>query len=64
MLSTHFTNLLFSPSLHTQHSHHINMPAKIAVIVWSLYGHVAKLSEEVIAGLKAKGADVEVFQVS
>lgn len=43
------------------------MPAqapKIAVLVWSLYGHIAKLTEEVVAGLKENGAEVEIFQVS
>ncbi|KAN0065263.1 hypothetical protein ACQY0O_001760 [Thecaphora frezii] len=36
--------------------------AKVAVVVWSLYGHIAKLSESVVAGLKASGAQVDVYQ--
>lgn len=38
--------------------------AKIAVIIWSLYGHIASLTEPIVEGAKATGAEVEVFQVS
>lgn len=37
--------------------------AKIAVIVWSLYGHIAKLTTEVEAGIKSTGAEVDVYQI-
>lgn len=37
--------------------------SNIAVIVWSLYGHTAKLTEQVVEGVKGQGANVEVFQV-
>ncbi|EPQ26880.1 uncharacterized protein PFL1_05515 [Pseudozyma flocculosa PF-1] len=40
------------------------MVAKIAVVVWSLYGHVAKLTESVVEGLKSTGAQVDVYQFS
>ena len=36
--------------------------SKIAVIVFSMYGHVAKLAEEVVAGAKSTGATVDVYQ--
>ncbi|PWZ00099.1 putative 1,4-benzoquinone reductase [Testicularia cyperi] len=38
------------------------MSAKIAVIVFSLYGHVAKLSESIVEGAKSTGAQVDVYQ--
>ncbi|CED85261.1 1,4-benzoquinone reductase-like [Phaffia rhodozyma] len=38
------------------------MVAKIAVVIYSLYGHTSTLSESVVAGLKEAGAHVEVFQ--
>jgi len=41
----------------------LTMPAKIAVIYYSTYGHVTKLTEEVIAGAKATGAHVDVFRI-
>lgn len=40
------------------------MSAKIAVITWSLYGHVAELANDAIEGAKAAGAEVKQFQVS
>lgn len=39
------------------------MPAKIAVIVFSMYGHVAKLAESVVEGAKSVGAEVDVYQI-
>ncbi|MCO5556513.1 hypothetical protein L7F22_010062 [Adiantum nelumboides] len=38
------------------------MSAKIAVITWSLYGHVAELANDAIEGAKAAGAEVKQFQ--
>ncbi|CAO1636517.1 unnamed protein product [Parajaminaea phylloscopi] len=38
--------------------------ASVAVIVWSLYGHIATLTEQVVEGAKSTGAKVEVFQVA
>lgn len=38
------------------------MPAKIAVVVFSMYGHVAKLGESVVEGAKSTGAEVDVYQ--
>lgn len=38
------------------------MPAKIALITYSMYGHVDKLADSVEEGLKASGADVSRFQ--
>ncbi|CAO1619681.1 unnamed protein product [Sympodiomycopsis kandeliae] len=37
--------------------------ADIAVIVWSLYGHIAKLTDEVVKGVEATGAKVTVYQI-
>lgn len=36
---------------------------KIAIIQYSMYGHVTKLSESVKKGLEAGGAEVDIFQV-
>ncbi|GMM49331.1 hypothetical protein DASB73_002890 [Starmerella bacillaris] len=36
---------------------------KIAVAIYSTYGHIAKLAESEIAGLKEAGAEVEYFQL-
>ncbi|KAG7371753.1 TrpR binding protein [Nitzschia inconspicua] len=37
---------------------------KIAIVYYSLYGHVATLAESVAEGIKAGGADVDIFQVA
>ncbi len=37
--------------------------SKIAVIVFSMYGHVAKLAEAEIEGARSTGATVDVYQV-
>jgi NAD(P)H dehydrogenase (quinone) len=37
--------------------------AKIAVIIYSTWGHVAKLAEEVIKGLKEANVEYKVFQI-
>ena len=37
--------------------------SKIAVVVFSLYGHVAKLSESVKEGIASTGATVDVYQI-
>ncbi|KAH8925264.1 benzoquinone reductase [Atractiella rhizophila] len=39
------------------------MPAKIAIIYYSMYGHIQKLAESVSEGLKATGAEVDIYQV-
>ena len=39
------------------------MPAKIGVIYYSTYGHIAQLAEKVVAGLQKTGAEVKVFQM-
>ncbi|CBQ73552.1 probable 1,4-Benzoquinone reductase [Sporisorium reilianum SRZ2] len=36
--------------------------SKIAVVVFSMYGHVAKLADEVVAGAKSTGASVTLYQ--
>ncbi|EST05091.1 NADPH-dependent FMN reductase-like protein [Kalmanozyma brasiliensis GHG001] len=36
--------------------------SKIAVVVWSAYGHVASISEKVVEGAKSTGATVDVYQ--
>lgn len=36
---------------------------KIAIVLYSLYGHVATLAESVAEGLKAGGAEVDIYQV-
>lgn len=37
--------------------------SKIAVIVFSLYGHVAKLADHVVEGAKSTGAQVDLYQI-
>jgi NAD(P)H dehydrogenase (quinone) len=37
---------------------------KIAIVYYSLYGHVATLAESVAEGLKAGGATVDIYQVA
>jgi NAD(P)H dehydrogenase (quinone) len=37
---------------------------KIAIIQYSLYGHVTKLSEHVAKGARSAGATVDIFQVA
>ncbi|CDZ98807.1 1,4-benzoquinone reductase-like [Phaffia rhodozyma] len=39
------------------------MVAKIAVIIYSTWGHINTLSESVVAGLKESGAEVTLFQI-
>lgn len=39
------------------------MSAKVAVLVYSLYGHQVTLSKQVEAGLKAAGVEYKTFQV-
>jgi len=36
---------------------------KVAVIYYSMYGHIAKLAESVAAGAKAAGAEVTIYRV-
>lgn len=36
--------------------------SKIAVVVYSAYGHVAQISEKVVEGVKSTGASVDVYQ--
>lgn len=38
--------------------------AKIAVLVYSMYGHVATLSDSIVEGLKEAGVEYKVFQFS
>ncbi|SPO26333.1 probable 1,4-Benzoquinone reductase [Ustilago trichophora] len=37
--------------------------SKIAVIVFSMYGHIASISDKVIEGAKSTGATVDVYQI-
>jgi NAD(P)H dehydrogenase (quinone) len=39
------------------------MDAKVQVIFYSMYGHVYKMAEEVAAGVRDAGADVQLYQV-
>jgi len=38
------------------------MPAKIAIIQYSLYGHITTLSEAIAKGIRATGAVCDIFQ--
>jgi len=40
------------------------MNAKVQVIFYSMYGHVYKMAEEVAAGVRDAGADVQLYQVA
>ena len=37
--------------------------SKIAVIVFSIYGHIAKLTDSIVEGAKSTGATVDVYQI-
>lgn len=37
--------------------------SKIAVIVFSMYGHIASIGEKVVEGVKSTGATVDVYQI-
>ncbi|CAH6719858.1 protoplast secreted protein 2 [[Candida] jaroonii] len=37
---------------------------KIAIIYYSMYGHIAKNAQEILAGIKEAGGDADVFQIS
>lgn len=39
-------------------------PAKIAILQYSTYGHIATLAKQVEEGVKETGATVEVFQIN
>ncbi|KAG9126311.1 hypothetical protein FRC07_003966 [Ceratobasidium sp. 392] len=39
------------------------MVVKIAVIFYSLYGHIAKMAEEVKKGIESEGVEATIFQV-
>ncbi|GJE86771.1 1,4-benzoquinone reductase [Phanerochaete sordida] len=39
------------------------MPAKIAIVIYSMYGHVAKLAESVKAGIEGAGGVATIYQV-
>ncbi|KAI9835187.1 MAG: Minor allergen Alt a 7 [Sarea resinae] len=40
------------------------MAPKIAIVFYSMYGHVQKLAEAELAGIKAAGGSADLFQVS
>ncbi|KAF8316105.1 NADH-quinone oxidoreductase [Clavulina sp. PMI_390] len=40
------------------------MAPKIAIVIYTTWGHVAKLAEAEAAGIKAAGGDVTIFQVA
>ncbi|KAF8900670.1 flavoprotein-like protein [Mucidula mucida] len=39
------------------------MAPKIAIVIYSMYGHIAKLAEAELAGIKAAGGDAKIFQI-
>ncbi|EIN05946.1 hypothetical protein PUNSTDRAFT_154771 [Punctularia strigosozonata HHB-11173 SS5] len=40
-----------------------DMAPKVAIVIYTLYGHVAKLAETVKAGVEAAGGSAQIFQV-
>ncbi|KZV99561.1 NADH-quinone oxidoreductase [Exidia glandulosa HHB12029] len=38
-------------------------PPRVAIIIYSLYGHVAKMAEATLAGVKAAGGSATIYQV-
>ncbi|KAG6918350.1 hypothetical protein DXG01_014999 [Tephrocybe rancida] len=38
-------------------------PPKVAIIIYTMYGHIGKLAEAVKAGLESKGGNATIFQV-
>lgn len=39
------------------------MAPKIAIVFWSLYGHVQKLAEAEAEGIRAAGGSVDMYQL-
>lgn len=39
------------------------MAPKIAIVFWSLYGHVQKLAEAEAEGIRAAGGSVDLYQL-
>ncbi|CAN3364985.1 NAD(P)H quinone oxidoreductase Pst3p [Diutina catenulata] len=39
------------------------MPPRIAVVYYSMYGHIAKMAESVKAGVEAAGGQCDIFQI-
>ncbi|KAI4524925.1 flavoprotein WrbA [Schizophyllum commune Tattone D] len=39
------------------------MAPKVAIVIYSMYGHIAKLAESVKAGVEAAGGSVTIFQI-
>ncbi|KDQ60440.1 benzoquinone reductase [Jaapia argillacea MUCL 33604] len=37
---------------------------KLAIIIYSMYGHIAKLAESVKAGVESAGGQVQIFQIA
>ncbi|KAI0674168.1 1,4-benzoquinone reductase [Trametes maxima] len=37
---------------------------KVAIVIYSLYGHIAKVAESIQAGVKAAGGSAEIFQIA
>ncbi|KIP02152.1 hypothetical protein PHLGIDRAFT_309021 [Phlebiopsis gigantea 11061_1 CR5-6] len=40
------------------------MPAKIAIVIYSMYGHVAKLAEAVKSGVEGAGGQATIYQIA
>jgi len=44
---------------------HIEMsPPKVAIVIYSMYGHIAKLAESEKAGIEEAGGKVDIYQVA
>ncbi|KIY71941.1 benzoquinone reductase [Cylindrobasidium torrendii FP15055 ss-10] len=39
------------------------MAPKVAIVIYSMYGHIVKLAEAQLAGIKAAGGDAKIFQI-
>ncbi|KAH7101424.1 1,4-benzoquinone reductase [Auriculariales sp. MPI-PUGE-AT-0066] len=40
------------------------MAPKVAIVIYSMYGHIAKMAESVKAGVESAGGTVQIFQVA
>jgi NAD(P)H dehydrogenase (quinone) len=40
------------------------MAPKVAIIYWSMYGHIKQLADAELAGIKAAGGSADVYQIA
>lgn len=46
------------------HPQTLTMAPRVAIVYWSMYGHIKKLADAEKAGIEAAGGKVDVFQIA